>query len=154
MTSRVPKWLLNYHPAPLDLRDFRRCDETIAWAFDPWSQEEAAEHGVEAVEDRVTLAKQICAKCPVAQECLTYGLTNELTGVYGGTLITEAELRRRRAAKEDDGGGSDRHLDAGPGKGVVDDDRSEVHGGRRQGVQADLRAPTVLSAERDFPQAG
>ena len=47
-----------------------------------------------------TEAKQICAACPVIQECLTYALDHpELTGIWGGQSRRERQtLRRERSA--------------------------------------------------------
>ena len=42
-------------------------------------------------------AKEICARCPVVDECLAWALEHEDYGVFGGTTADErAELRRAR----------------------------------------------------------
>lgn len=50
-------------------------------------------------QEQVELAKQICAHCPVADECLAHALDNgEHTGIWGGTTPHERRaLRRARA---------------------------------------------------------
>lgn len=46
------------------------------------------------------LAKQVCADCPVAGECLQYALDENIEfGIWGGTSATDrAEMRRSRRA--------------------------------------------------------
>ena len=46
-------------------------------------------------------AKQLCSKCPVANECLTYALqAKELFGVWGGLTSKErSKFRAMRGAK-------------------------------------------------------
>jgi hypothetical protein len=53
-------------------------------------------------EDSVDAAKSYCETCPVVLQCLTYALTNEEYGIWGGTTMNE-RLRVRgnsRATKE------------------------------------------------------
>ncbi|HYH30491.1 MAG TPA: WhiB family transcriptional regulator [Pseudonocardia sp.] len=43
-------------------------------------------------------AKALCARCPVATQCLEYALGNGLDhGIFGGTTETERRALRRRA---------------------------------------------------------
>lgn len=78
---------------------------TIATTHEPWTSRAAC---ADAPKDlffppeggfSVTLyaqAKAICACCPVAEDCLTYALTNDIThGIWGGTL---KGTRRRLSA--------------------------------------------------------
>lgn len=45
-------------------------------------------------------AKAICARCPVAVECLTFALDNgERFGIWGGTSQRERRLIRRDRAR-------------------------------------------------------
>lgn len=48
------------------------------------------------------LAKAICAKCPVREECLESALamSPELCGVWGGTTQTERSALRRRRRRD------------------------------------------------------
>lgn len=46
--------------------------------------------------EQVTLAKKICAHCPVVAECLAYALhAGEHTGIWGGTTPYERRMLRR-----------------------------------------------------------
>lgn len=51
-----------------------------------------------AVEERA--AKKVCSRCPVAQECLEYALTNDLRfGVWGGLNRNQrSRVATKRAA--------------------------------------------------------
>ncbi len=41
-------------------------------------------------------AKRVCAKCPVARECLAYALANEVRfGIWGGLSERERRMKRR-----------------------------------------------------------
>lgn len=45
-------------------------------------------------------AKQICAECPVAAECLDYALeTNQRYGIWGGTSEKDRQKLRRERRK-------------------------------------------------------
>jgi WhiB family redox-sensing transcriptional regulator len=56
-------------------------------------------HG--AVADRqVSRALQVCAGCPVRQQCLDFAMqTAEMTGIWGGTTPEERIRARRKAAR-------------------------------------------------------
>lgn len=49
---------------------------------------------------RVTAARKICARCPVADLCLEYGLEHDdAYGIYGGMTVQQREqIKRKRAA--------------------------------------------------------
>ena len=45
-------------------------------------------------------AKQICGRCPVVQECLSWAIRREEFGVWGGTTARErAAIRRERGLR-------------------------------------------------------
>lgn len=49
----------------------------------------------------VERAKQICAPCPVAWECLSYAVwANQTNGIWGGTTPGERRRYRRLLVKE------------------------------------------------------
>lgn len=42
-------------------------------------------------------AKQICASCPVAVQCLQFAISNQITdGIWGGTTPSERKLMTQR----------------------------------------------------------
>jgi WhiB family redox-sensing transcriptional regulator len=47
---------------------------------------------------QISLAKRICARCPVREACLEWALAGERWGVWGG--LTEAERSALRGAAE------------------------------------------------------
>lgn len=49
---------------------------------------------------RITAARRICARCPVAEPCLEYGLEHDdAYGIYGGMTVEQrARIKRKRAA--------------------------------------------------------
>ena len=48
-------------------------------------------------DPQVEVAKEVCAECPVKDECLAYALsTNQTEGVWGGLTGTERRRLRRR----------------------------------------------------------
>ncbi|MHA6779613.1 WhiB family transcriptional regulator [Pseudonocardia saturnea] len=53
------------------------------------------------LEAKVSLAKTVCAGCPVREECLTWALTHQPEGIAGGTTEHERrhELARRRVRR-------------------------------------------------------
>jgi WhiB family transcriptional regulator, redox-sensing transcriptional regulator len=55
---------------------------------------------VKTSDERQSIAKAVCAKCPVRRECLEYALTHdERYGIWGGATERERrELKRRRSA--------------------------------------------------------
>ena len=47
--------------------------------------------------EQIAAAKQICASCPVSEECLQYALeTNQEAGVWGGYAEDERRRLRKR----------------------------------------------------------
>jgi WhiB family redox-sensing transcriptional regulator len=51
---------------------------------------------------QIDRAKQVCAQCPVSQECLDFALeTNQDSGIWGGTSEEERrKLRREYVARQ------------------------------------------------------
>ncbi|MFI6642442.1 WhiB family transcriptional regulator [Streptomyces sp. NPDC050504] len=51
-------------------------------------------------------AKAVCARCPVAEQCLSWALdTGQATGVWGGTCPEERALLRRAQSRAAASGG-------------------------------------------------
>ncbi|MFZ4810929.1 MAG: WhiB family transcriptional regulator [Ilumatobacteraceae bacterium] len=49
---------------------------------------------------QISMAKQVCGECPVAEPCLEYALeTNQDAGIWGGLDEEERRDIRRRAAR-------------------------------------------------------
>lgn len=53
-------------------------------------------------KDLVAEAKSYCGICPIVMQCLTYALSNEEFGIWGGTTASERDRVRNnpRARKE------------------------------------------------------
>lgn len=69
----------------VDWRETAACNGVNSDVFFPDSED----------PDDSAAAKQVCAECPVAVECLQYSLaTNQGAGVWGG--LDEGERRRMR----------------------------------------------------------
>ncbi|MBT2388861.1 WhiB family transcriptional regulator [Streptomyces maoxianensis] len=50
--------------------------------------------------DQIDRAKQVCRRCPVADQCLDLALsTGQRTGVWGGTEPSERRFLRRRRSR-------------------------------------------------------
>lgn len=51
-------------------------------------------------EERVRMAKKLCATCPIQLECLRYALEHEQYGIWGGLTPRQRQklLARKRAA--------------------------------------------------------
>jgi len=74
----------------IEWRDLASCKEADPELFFP-----AGESG--PAIDQIRKAKEICASCPVIEECLDYAIeTGQVAGIWGG--LTEEERRpvRRR----------------------------------------------------------
>jgi len=55
----------------------------------------------EYLRDRTECAR-VCARCPVAYECLDYALTNqELSGVWGGHFFNRGNITRISLVERD-----------------------------------------------------
>ena len=78
---KLPEWIAD---AP--------CSQTAPELFFPEPHESGA---------NVALAKQVCAACPVRQECLEWALDRgEKFGIYGGLTSTQRRKVLRQRAKE------------------------------------------------------
>jgi WhiB family redox-sensing transcriptional regulator len=74
---------------------------SLAWTEHALCREVGAEMFFVDDGESVAPARRICARCPVAEPCLNYALTNmtsatDVGGVYGGTTYTQ---RRQLRAK-------------------------------------------------------
>ncbi len=50
--------------------------------------------------DQIEKAKQVCAQCPVVENCLQYAIeSNQDSGVWGGLSEDERRALKRRAAR-------------------------------------------------------
>jgi len=50
--------------------------------------------------DQIDKAKQVCAQCPVVENCLQYAIeSNQDSGVWGGLSEDERRALKRRAAR-------------------------------------------------------
>ena len=83
--------------------------QEILWEPLPDWREDAACNGVDAEvffpvgEDieSMSRAKEVCAVCPVREDCLQYALaTNQTEGVWGGTTSAERRRLRRKIMRE------------------------------------------------------
>ena len=61
-----------------DWREYAACATTSARWWDPGADR----------HDRAR-ARRVCARCPVAQPCLNYGLTHEGWGIWGGVHLRD-----------------------------------------------------------------
>ncbi len=51
--------------------------------------------------ESISAAKEVCAICPVKEDCLAYSLeTNQTDGIWGGHTATERRRLRRRWLRE------------------------------------------------------
>lgn len=93
--SKVPRYMKWPGPSE-EICDNAKCSPDLAYLWDPESPEERREHGYRAVQRRQAVAADICRECPVWEACLEYGVKHQLTGVYGGTVLTENMYRRQQ----------------------------------------------------------
>lgn len=62
----------------------RRSDGTVVdYFFDTYEDIPESREAVEA----------LCASCPVQQNCLIYGVTNRLSGVWGGKYLEDGAIK-------------------------------------------------------------
>jgi len=72
---------------PLTWRDYSACREWPDVDFFPFSEDVQA----------ISRAKEVCAVCPVAEECLMYAIeTRQGDGVWGGHTPKERTKLRRK----------------------------------------------------------
>jgi hypothetical protein len=92
-TRATRRWPVAGHVRPEDFRHRAACRSVDPEVFFP-----IAVRGRE-YERQVSVAKAVCAGCPVRVECLTWALTNLSDGIAGGMTEYErrAEQARRRA---------------------------------------------------------
>jgi WhiB family transcriptional regulator, redox-sensing transcriptional regulator len=88
-------WLMT--PDPPDLPRFEDL-----WSPPEW-QRQAACRGAGTktffVTSRTFHARQVCATCPVRQECLDYAMGEpDLIGIFGGTSLDQRKKMRREVA--------------------------------------------------------
>lgn len=75
---------------PADLmRDRAACADADAEMFFPVG------HDIYA-ETAIAIAKDYCRRCPLIRACLTYALSNDVDGIWGGTTPAERVNLRRR----------------------------------------------------------
>lgn len=82
-------------------------DQALCAQADPdlWFEQSSSRYETKSVtsveaEERRSMAKAICERCPVTAECLSWALAHdERYGIWGGTDPSErARMRRRRTA--------------------------------------------------------
>jgi hypothetical protein len=88
-TRATRRELLAGHTQPEDFRHRAACRSVDPEVFFP-----AAVHGAE-FEQQVSIAKAVCAGCPVRERCLSWALSALPEGIAGG--MTEHERRSERA---------------------------------------------------------
>ena len=72
-------------------RDLAACKEKPDVDFFPYPEDVAG----------IARAKEVCATCPVADECLSYAIeTRQSEGVWGGHTTKERTKLRRKWAEE------------------------------------------------------
>jgi hypothetical protein len=122
------------HLRPEDFRHRAACRSVDPEVFFP-----TAAQGAE-LEAQASIAKAVCARCPVRSECLTWALTALPEGIAGG--MTEQERRqektRRRGARR-----RDRRVPRRPAGGT----REEVAAAGRAAIAAGL---SVREAAGEF----
>ena len=92
-TGPTRRELVNGHLRPEDFRHRAACRSVDVSVFFP-----TAVRG-RAYETQVSIAKAVCAGCPVLSECLTWSLSALPDGIAGG--MTEHERRAEQARRRD-----------------------------------------------------
>lgn len=99
-----------------------------------------------AAQAQQALAKEVCHRCPVIHQCLTYALDSGVThGVWGGTDEEERRVLRQRARRQvrgaaPPGGGQPR---SAPSRGG-----QPSQSGRRRDGRSAAHAPSRRSDQR------
>lgn len=57
--------------------------EAVDFFFDTFETDPGVRDGV----------RELCASCPVRQNCLEYGITNRLSGVWGGEYLVDGQIQ-------------------------------------------------------------
>jgi len=82
--------MLKEHPNPPSVvLAEAACSPADAELFDPITREEQQRYGTRSILDRLTSARTICARCPALTECLSDGLQNKRSGIYGGRYLRD-----------------------------------------------------------------
>jgi len=85
----------------------------------------------ERYQRQIESALEVCATCPVVDECLSYALeADQRTGIWGGTTAEQRRRIRLGATRASSGRGRRSAIASVPGSGVV--------GGRDPLATADL----------------
>lgn len=80
------------HNTPMQWADDAACHGTPGATFYPVTRKHATWDTPAALA-----AKAICAGCPVAADCLEWGIHNEIDGIWGGTDPHQrVAIRRQR----------------------------------------------------------
>ena len=92
-TSATRRESLAGHVRPEDFRHWAACRSVDPEVFFP-----AAAQGAE-FEAQVSVAKAVCAGCPVWERCLSWALSALPDGIAGGMTEDERRTERARAAR-------------------------------------------------------
>ncbi len=77
---------------PSDWRALAACRDSDSSVFFPEVGSDVA---------RIAAAKEVCAGCPVREDCLSFAVeTNQSEGIWGGRTPSERRTLRRRWLKE------------------------------------------------------
>jgi len=103
-----------------------------------------------AAQAQQALAKEVCHRCPVINQCLAYALDSGVThGVWGGTDEEERRALRRRERRQASGASSP---GGGPGggqsRGAPPRGGQPSHSGRRRDGRPVAHAPSRRSDQR------
>ncbi|WP_064273701.1 WhiB family transcriptional regulator [Streptomyces sp. RTd22] len=99
-----------------------------------------------AAQAQQALAKEVCHRCPVINQCLDYALESGVThGVWGGTDEEERRMLRQRARRQARGASSP---GGGQPRGAPARGGQPSHSGRRRDGRSAAHAPSRRSDQR------